>query len=293
MRESLTDQAYRYCQWVTCRHDENFPVASWLLPAEARPYIAAIYAFARSADDFADEAKYQGRSLELLNAWRQALRACADGSADHPIFLALAHTIQRCHLPVQLLEDLLIAFTMDVTKKRYADWEELLTYCRYSANPVGRLVLAVFGIEDPKLLEYSDRICTALQMTNHWQDLRIDLARGILYIPKTLLDPYGITEDELKELAITGGPDSRFRGNDSQFQALMEDLVRRARGLFDEGEPLIGQVSGRLRLELKLTLLGGRAILDRIEAAHYDVFRRRPSLSRWAKAGLLVRALLR
>ena len=160
-------EAYRYCEWVTAHHYENFPVASWLLPKQIRPHVAAVYAFARSADDFADEGRYRGRSLELLNLWRNALRSsCNGGSAamisSHPIFLALADTVRRYDLPVQLLDDLLTAFTMDVTKRRYADWEELLTYCRYSANPVGRLVLLLSGIRDPQLHVRSDDICTAL-----------------------------------------------------------------------------------------------------------------------------------
>ncbi len=287
-------QAYRYCEWITYGHYENFPVASWLLPRAVRPHIAAIYAFARSADDFADELKYRGRSLELLERWRAALRAaCGDGAGQaarpagaalngHPIFLAIGDTVRRRGLPVQLLDDLLTAFRMDVTKKRYADWEELLTYCRYSANPVGRLVLLAFGIGEPALHEQSDRICTALQLTNHWQDLRIDWARGMLYVPHSLMREHGVSEEELKT----------YWGLTPSFRALMADLVGRARRLFDEGEPLIRAVSGPLRLELKLTLLGGRAILDRIEGLRYDVFRGRPVLSKLCKMGLLGRALL-
>ncbi len=288
MNSPTLEQAYRYCRWITYRHYENFPVASWILPKAARPHVAAIYAFARSADDFADEAKYQGRSLELLDQWRKALWACANGHQGerglkgHPIFLALGNTIRERRLPVHLLDDLLTAFTMDVTKRRYASWENLLTYCRYSANPVGRLVLGVFGIHDPKLQDYSDRICTALQMANHWQDLRLDLERDILYIPQSFLRQFRVTERELKSFSVTG-----------EFQALMTELVRRARELFDEGAPLINRVSGSLRLELKLTLLCGRGILDRIESTRYDVFRRRPALSAWDKTRLLADALLR
>ena len=206
MRPDHLERAYRYCQWVTFHHYENFPVASWLLPRSVRPHLAALYAFARSADDFADEGKYRDRSLDLLARWRQALGVIAsaltgprnDGLASQPIFLALSDTIRRFDLPVQWLEDLLTAFTMDVTKRRYADWEELLNYCRYSANPVGRLVLALFGVRDPKIQRMSDSICTALQMTNHWQDLGIDLARGILYIPQTFLREFRVGEQELQ-----------------------------------------------------------------------------------------------
>jgi len=289
--------AYRYCNWITHRHYENFPVASWLLPKKIQPHVAAVYAFARSADDFADEARYEGRSLELLEQWRQALRGCNNGTRDegrgtlssHPIFVALADTIHRHDLPVQLLDDLLSAFRMDVTKRRYSDWEDLLTYCRYSANPVGRLVLALFGIRDPQLYEYSDHICTALQLANHWQDLGIDVARDMVYVPKTLMDQHGVTE---KELLQAGQSPSGTVPGGGAFRSLMKDLVRRARLLFDAGEPLVKALRGGLQFEIKFTLAGGRAILDRIEAADYDVFRHRPALSSWSKLQLLTHALV-
>ena len=217
----------------------------------------------------------------------------------HPIFLALADTVRRRGLPVQLLDDLLTAFTMDVTKRRYADWEDLMTYCRHSANPVGRLVLLLLGIRDPELHARSDEICTGLQLANHWQDLRIDLARDILYIPQDLLRRHGVSEAELKELAARAElVEARRRSSfdrlrmTANFRSLMQELVGRARALFDSGERLLEGVSGGLRLELKLTVLGGRSILDRIEAAGCDVFRRRPALSSFSKLGLLARALL-
>lgn len=301
-------EAYRYCEWITAHHYENFPVASWLLPRAKRPHVAAIYAFARSADDFSDEGKYQGRGLELLQGWRQALRICGqetDGvRPQHPIFLALADTIRQCGLPVQLLDDLLTAFTMDVTKRRYENWEELITYCRYSANPVGRLVLTIFGIQDPELHRLSDCICTGLQLANHWQDLRIDLLeKDRLYIPLELLKKHGMSEEQLREWGrsrpSTGPALSLSKGSGRtegdafpRCRALMAELVKRARERFDQGEPLIARVSGPLRLELRLTLLGGRAILDRIEAADYDPFQHRPILSTWTKLRLLTHAVV-
>ena len=298
METELLRQAYRYCEWMTTHHYENFPVASYLLPKSERPAIAAIYAFARSADDFADEAKYQGRSLELLNGWREALKTCSNDSAkgssqstiasSHPIFLALADAIHQHHLPVQLLQDLLTAFTMDVTKKRYANWEDLLTYCRYSANPVGRLVLTVFGVRDPALHELSDCICTGLQLANHWQDLSIDfLEKDRLYIPLDLLNVHGVDIEELREKA------PHHQRLPTGFRSVLVELVKRSYELFDRGEPLLSKVSGRLRLELKLTVLGGRAILDRVTAMDGHVLRSRPVLSPWAKLNLLAHAIFR
>ncbi len=320
---------YRYCEWITYRHYENFPVASWLLPVSLRPHVAAVYAFARAADDFADESRYQGRALDLLGQWRESLKACANGrGAQHPIFLALADTIRKKGIPVQLLDDLLTAFTLDVTKRRYADWGELMTYCRYSANPVGRLVLLLHGIRDEELHRRSDDICSGLQLANHWQDLRIDVARDMIYVPQDLMRQHGVTDSDLKSRLVgrlgrlrdsadrSGphrGPSLNFRlarrpSADTvaarlqmsapprslppaDLRPLMRELVERARALFDSGEPLIRQLRGGLKLEIKLTLLGGRAILDRIEAADYDVFNHRPVLSKPDKMGLLARAL--
>ncbi len=297
MEKNKLRSAYRYCEWLTYRHYENFPVASILLPADKRPYVAAVYSFARSADDFADEARYQGHSLELLDQWRSALHACVQNGVgnvphapcplpleSHPIFMALADSIRACRLPVQLLDDLLTAFAMDVTKRRYEDWEELMTYCRYSANPVGRIVLAVFDYHDPELDRLSDCICTGLQLANHWQDLGIDWGKDLLYIPMTLLNQYEVDEREIERIRREGATD-RFRG-------LMKELVDQAEALFREGESLPDKVSGSLRLELRLTVFGGRAILDQIRKSNYDVFRKRPVISVFDKVRLLVRGLV-
>ena len=165
-----SSEAYRYCQWLTAHHYENFPVASRLMPRRLRPHVAAIYAFARTADDFSDEERDPERALARLRRWGQALEQCVEGRPDHPVFLALSETIRTYDLPIQLFRDLLTAFTRDVTVTRYATWASLQNdYCRYSANPVGRLVLLLFGYRDPGLHGLSDHICTALQLTNFWQ----------------------------------------------------------------------------------------------------------------------------
>ncbi len=270
-RPLSTAQASRYCQWLTARHYENFPVASWVLPPALRPHVAAIYAFARTADDFADEGNDPQRALKQLAAWGDALERCAGGDVDHPVFVALAETIRTYDLPVQLFRDLLTAFTRDVTVKRYATWDDLLTnYCRFSANPVGRLVLLLFGYRDPALHERSDSICSALQLTNFWQDLAIDLAKNRIYLPQEAMTRYGVTEAELFQHLVS-----------ERFRWLMSHAADVTQQLFDQGKALPNHVRGRLAWELRATWLGGTTILRRVRAVGYDTFRRRPALTTW------------
>jgi phytoene synthase len=193
--------------------------------------------------------------------------------------VALAETIRRLEIPKGLLLDLLSAFRQDTEKRRYATWDEVIDYCRRSADPVGRLVLLVFGYRDEVLAGLSDRVCTALQLANHWQDLAIDLARDRIYVPQDLAGRFGVREEDLRAARV-----------DERFQALMRELVCRARVLFDEGRPLCDRVGRDLRFELRLTWLGGSGILDRIEAAGHDVFRHRPHWSAADKAALAWRA---
>lgn len=266
-------QAFRYCQWLTNSHYENFPVASWLLPPDVRPHVAAVYAFARTADDFSDEVDDPDRALAQMARWGEALESSIDGRATHPVFVALAETIRTYDLPVQLFRDLLTAFTRDVTVKRYATWDDLLSnYCRYSANPVGRLVLLLFGYRDPALHLLSDQICTALQLTNFWQDLRMDLAKGRLYVPQEALARYGVTEVEFCQQQVT-----------DRFRRLMAHAADVTQQLFDGGAALPSRVQGRLSWELRATWLGGTTILRRVRAVGYDTFRRRPALTAWDK----------
>ena len=267
--------AYAYCERLAREHYENFPVASLLLPASMRPHIAAIYAFARRADDFADEPGPEpAERLRLLDVWGtrvdqdpvspDANRAAAE---DDFIFFALQHTIRTLALPRTLFHDLLSAFRQDVVRTRYETWPDLLDYCRRSANPVGRLVLRVAGRDDTRLDAQSDAVCTALQLTNFWQDLAIDWRRGRLYVPLEDRDRAHARDADLDAGRIT-----------PEWQAALRAVAHRTRALFDAGRPVCDAVNGRLRWELRLTWLGGTRILDRTEAAGFDVFSHRPRL---------------
>jgi hydroxysqualene synthase len=279
-RESGPDAAALASAYATCarlarEHYENFPVASLLLPRAMRPHVAAVYAFARTADDFADEGtRSVEERLRLLDDWLALLkddgrRAAADVGAvpAGQIFLAVHDTIREKRLPVGLFEDLLSAFRQDVTVHRYATWSDLLDYCRRSANPVGRLVLRIAGHDDPALDRQSDALCTALQLANFWQDLERDWDKGRLYVPRADLEAAAAAESDLNARRITAA-----------WRAALASVAARTRTLFDEGRGVADGVSGRLRWELRLTWLGGVRILDRLERDGFDVFRRRPSL---------------
>ena len=262
-------EAREFCARLTREHYENFPVASRLVPRHLRPAVEAIYAFARIADDFADEEAHEGRRLQRLEEWGGMLDDCFRGRAIHPVFVALQDALDSFDLPRQPFVDLLAAFRMDVTKTRHADEASLLEYCRLSANPVGRLLLHLFGYTEEDLLPMSDAICTGLQLANHWQDVAIDLGRDRIYLPEDARRRFGVTERDLRE----GGATEAFR-------ALMRDRVDRTRAHFESGRPLCDRVRGRFRWELRLTWLGGQRILERIEACGYDVLSRRPRLGR-------------
>jgi phytoene synthase len=257
--------AYAACEALARSHYENFPVASRLLPAPLRPHIAAVYAFARTADDFADEpGREAAERLRLLDDWRRQLHAPA---AATQTFVALHHTIGLFDLPMQLFDDLLDAFTQDVTTTRYASWAEVLDYCRRSANPVGRLVLRLCGYRDEALDRASDAVCTALQLTNFWQDLAIDWERGRLYVPEETWRACQADPSVLNARRLT-----------PEWSSAMAACTRRTRELFEQGRPVCDGVRGRLRYELRATWLGGSRILDRLERAGFDVFTRRPAL---------------
>jgi phytoene synthase len=270
----VVEAAYARCLRLARQHYENFPVASRLMPKASRPYVAAIYAFARIADDFADEGqRAPDARLALLDDWRRRLdlaaagRPEADGSVGGDVFVALADTIRRFDLEPHLFEDLLSAFRQDVLVSRYEAWDDLVDYSRRSANPVGRLVLRIAGCRDAGLDARSDAVCTALQLTNFWQDIERDWQKGRLYVPLASMRTAGAAESDLARRRWTPA-----------WRATLSGLGARTRDLFLDGRPIADAVSGRLRWELRATWLGGMRILERLEAAGYDVFESRPSL---------------
>ena len=262
----MVTDAYATCLEIARRHYENFPVASRLLPKSMRPHIAAIYAFARGADDIADEpGRTTDERLWLLDAWQDQLHS----SPRDAVFVALADTRDKFDLPVALFDDLLSAFRQDVTTTRYKTWDGVFDYCRRSANPIGRLVLRVAGYRNAKCDEWADAVCTALQLTNFWQDLAIDWKRGRLYLPEEAWAPTGASVTDLDRGVIT-----------LPWQGAIGQAVDRTRDLFQAGRPICDAVQGRLRYEIRATWLGGVRVLDRLEAVNYDVFARRPRLHR-------------
>jgi squalene synthase HpnC len=273
------EKAYGYCEDFVRAHTESYPVASRFVPPEVRPHLVALYAFARSADDFADEPEYEGRRALALDRWEEALRRCCHGEADHPVFVALADTIEKRDLPIPPLEDMLAAFRMDLDVKRYATIAALRGYTARSAEPVGRLLLALFGYRDPELVRYADEMSTALQLTNFWQDVAGDAARDRIYIPAEDLHFFGVGEADVKALK----PEKALRD-------LIRFEVARTRTLYEKGRPLLDKLHRDLRLELTLIWLVGTTILDKIEAADYDVFTQRPAIRRRDQAVIMARA---
>jgi phytoene synthase len=253
-------------------HYENFPVASILLPAPLREPVAAIYGFARSADDFADEGDLPPQQrAELLAGYQAELDAIERGDPTrHPVFQSLRPVIARYGLPLQLFRDLLDAFTQDIEKDRYRDFAELMDYCRRSADPVGRLLLHLFGHANPENLLRSDAICSALQLINHWQDVGVDAAKGAagrIYLPQDDMLRFGVVDQNILD-----------RSASNAFKSLLRFQVARARDLLLSGASLGWDLPGRMGLEIRAIVAGGLRILDKIEAIDFDVFARRPVL---------------
>jgi len=274
-------EALAYCANLTATHYENFSVVTWLTPRPLRPAFASIYAFCRWSDDLGDEVGDRRRSRELLAWWRGELRALFAGHPRHPVTIALAETVREFAIPIGPFEALISAFEQDQDVTDYATYDQLLDYCTRSADPVGHLVLYLgrsFNEENARL---SDFTCTALQLANFWQDVARDLAIGRIYLPREDRDRFGYPEADLRALRFTPA-----------FAALLRFEVARARELLHRGRPLIDRMPRALAVDVDLFSRGGLAILDRIEAQGYDVLTRRPTLSKSAKGGLLLRALL-
>ena len=254
---------------MAVEHYENFPVASILLPRRIRRAVEVIYHFARQADDFADEGDMpDAERLTKLNQFRAELKRIENGEAPQsPLFEALGEVVNKYQLPIQLLHDLLDAFSQDVIKKRYANFDELLDYCRRSANPVGRLLLHLYDEATPQNLLYSDHICTSLQLINCWQDVQKDYAIARIYLPQDEMARFNVTEAQIAEGRV-----------DQAWQQLMQFQVDRARTMMQNGAPLGTILGGRIGLEMRLIIAGGKRILRKLEKAHYDMFKQRPVL---------------
>jgi squalene synthase HpnC len=272
-------EARTYCERLARSHYENFSVATWFLPSRLRQHFYNVYAYCRISDDLGDEVGDTRQSLELLDQWEAELDACYAGAPRHPVFVALAETVRQCGIPKHEFSDLLVAFRQDQTVTRFATFADILNYCRYSANPVGHLVLYLCGYSDAKRQQLSDFTCTALQLANFWQDVAVDYGKGRVYLPLEDLARFGVTEDDIAQRRAT-----------PQFLEMMKFEVQRAREWFDQGVPLLEKVNRELAVDLELFSRGGQEILNAIERQRFDVLRRRPVISKPRKLWLVTRA---
>ena len=273
-------QAEQYTRWLATHHYENFHVVSFLLPKRLHQDFYNVYSFCRWADDLGDEIGDRQESLRLLAWWRQELAAMYAGRVQHPVFVALEATVHKYSLPSQLFSDLITAFEQDQTVTRYRNWDELFGYCRYSANPVGRLVLRLCGYADPERDRMSDATCTALQLANFWQDVTVDFEKDRVYLPLELFAQHGYSVEELAA-----------RKFNPAFRAVMRDAVEVARKLFVEGLPLAKTVDRRLGFDLELFSRGGMRVLEKIEQQDYNVLAQRPAISKFERLQLLFGSL--
>jgi squalene synthase HpnC len=273
------EEARGYCERLAKTHYENFSVATWFLPRRLRQHFYNVYAYCRISDDLGDEVGNPQQSLELLDQWEAELNACYAGSPRHPVFVALRETVQQCNIPQHEFSDLLIAFRQDQTVTRFETFDDLLGYCRYSANPVGHLVLYLCGYRDAERQQLSDYTCTALQLANFWQDVYVDYGKGRIYLPLEDLRRFGVSGEDIARKRAT-----------PQFIALMKFEVERAREWFARGLPLVKTVNRELAIDLELFSRGGQEILNAIERQGFDVLRARPAISKSRKLMLALRA---
>lgn len=273
-------QSQTYCESLAKSHYENFTVGSLFVPKSVRQHLYNIYAYCRISDDLGDELGSPEESLRQLSIWEEELDACYEGHVSHPVFIALQKTIEKFNIPKEPFWRLIQAFKADQTKTRYTTHEEVLSYCVNSANPVGHLVLYVFGYSDRNRQLLSDYICTALQLANFWQDVARDFKIGRIYIPLEDMSRFGVTETHLVRNQAT-----------PEFKNLLKFEVDRTRALFEKGKPLLNEVNGLFRIDLNAFIEGGVAVLDGIEKIDYDVLSKRPQVSRFKKLGILLGAL--
>ena len=278
-------EAREYCRRLARSHYENFSVASWFLPERLRQHFFNVYAYCRISDDLGDEVGDPAASLQLFDQWETELNACYDGDPArcprHPVFVALAETVRKFEIPKHEFMDLLTAFRQDQSIRRYQTFNDLLGYCRYSANPVGHLVLYLCGYRDSERQLLSDYTCTALQLANFWQDVSADFAKGRIYLPLEDLHRFGVSEEVIRD-----------GENTSAFCEMIKFEVERAREWFTQGMPLVAKVDRTLATDIGLFGRGGQEILNAIERQHYAVLGRRPAISKTRKLALVARAAL-
>jgi squalene synthase HpnC len=275
------EAAQEYCRRLARTHYENFSVATWFLPKRLRQDFFNVYAYCRISDDLGDEVGDPAAALALLDEWQSELDACYAGTPRHPVFVALAETVRKFNIPRHEFSDLLIAFRQDQTVTRFETFNDVLAYCRYSANPVGHLVLYLCGYHDSERQQLSDYTCTALQLANFWQDVSVDYTKGRIYLPLADLRRYSVTEDDLAQSRDTPA-----------FCAMMKFEVERAREWFERGLPLVSKVNKHLAIDLELFTRGGQEILNAIERQRFAVLGHRPAISKPRKLALVARAAL-
>lgn len=274
------DACYRYCETLCRARHHNYPVASMFARSEIRKHIFAIFAFARVADDFADERAYEGRRARELDRWEEQLHLAYRGHAEHPVFVALADTVNKFALPITEFSELLSGFRTDLERRRYATFDELRSYTRQSAEPVGRLLLYIGGYRAPELHAYAEDLASALAVARLIQDVPSDWQRGRVYLPAEDLRHFGVTESDIEQRRVT-----------PQIGALVRYEVARTRALFERARPVVDLVGADLAVELALTWHGGMRILEKIEAVGERLFAERPSLGNRDKAISLARAI--
>ena len=277
------NKAYESASLFTKNHYENFPVLSFLIPKKLRKHVAIIYWFARTADDYADEGNYsESERLEKLNNFEFRMKQLLSGKAESDYEIALANTINEKNLSAKNFYNLIKAFRQDVIKNKYENFDEVIDYCKRSANPVGRLILELFDIRSEEAIKYSDKICTALQLTNFLQDVSIDYKKGRIYLPQDEMNILKITEKLFED-----------KENNHNLKQLVKNNVDRVQNLFDEGKNLFPLLSGRLKVEIIWTVAGGEEILDQIRKNDYNVLNNRPELSKTKMVSLFLKSLIK